>query len=78
MIEKENYGKFIKDYRKKSRISQTELANAIGCNNAYISMIEANKTPISLEKLKEITKAINDFSNTDSSLEKQAEQILKS
>ena len=76
MIEKENYGKFIKDYRKKNRISQVELANAIGCSNAYIAQIESGYS-ISLEKLKEITKAINDFSNTDSSLEKQADEILK-
>ena len=47
-------GNVIKQMRKKSKLTQEELAEKMECSSAYICNIESNRGSISLNKLNEI------------------------
>jgi transcriptional regulator with XRE-family HTH domain len=49
----------IKQIREDSRISQQELANAIGMNRSYLSAIENGKFIPYVDTLLEIARALN-------------------
>lgn len=49
----------IKYYRKKSNISQEDLALKSGLHRTYISMIERNKRTITINTLEKLANALN-------------------
>lgn len=57
-ILEELWGK-IKDARKALKLSQAELAEKIGIDRGYISMVEKWKTNITFLKLKKISDELN-------------------
>jgi transcriptional regulator with XRE-family HTH domain len=52
------YGKKIAHYRKKIDMSQDDLGSRLGVTRSYISKIENEKTPISLETLGNIAQIL--------------------
>ena len=50
----------IKESRKAAGMKQRELAKALGVSVAYISKIERGETPINLQNLEKISKALNE------------------
>ena len=60
-----NSSDFIKNIRKKHNLYQQDIAQIIGCNRSYISMIENNKRHPSKEKMLKLAKWLinNDPSN---------------
>ncbi|PKR85056.1 helix-turn-helix domain-containing protein [Heyndrickxia camelliae] len=53
------HGKKIKYYRQKQQMSQEELGKRLNVSNTYISKIENEKTPISLETLGKIAEILD-------------------
>jgi len=49
-----NIGKFIKNLRKRFKLSQETLAESIGSNKQYISKIETNKADLEFKTVKKI------------------------
>ena len=43
--------KVIKEQRKKSKLSQEELAEKLGCSREFVSRVENNREKISLKML---------------------------
>jgi transcriptional regulator with XRE-family HTH domain len=54
-----NVGERIKELRKKSRISQIELAEKLNCKSSTISVIESGKNNVTSEMVIELSKIFN-------------------
>lgn len=52
-------GQLIKDARKKKKITQSELANALGISESYIKDLERGRSTPSLATLFELIKFLN-------------------
>ncbi|GIN38424.1 helix-turn-helix transcriptional regulator [Bacillus sp. Gen3] len=52
------YGKKISYFRKKRKLSQQELGDKLGFTKSYISKLENEKTPLSLETLGKIAEVL--------------------
>lgn len=53
------YGQRIRYYRKKRNLSQEELGSKLDVTKSYISKLENEKTPISLETLNRIAEILS-------------------
>jgi len=56
---KKHVGLKIKYYRSLNDLTQVMLANKIGCDDNYLSLIENGHKNISLRKIYEISNALN-------------------
>lgn len=56
---KAEYGKKVKEIRKKKGVSQESLADLAGLDRTYISDIENGKRNVSLETIFKIAEALN-------------------
>ena len=54
----QDIGKQIKEVREAKGITQMELSNKLGFNQAYLSVLEGGKIRFSLEKLNQIVLAL--------------------
>lgn len=55
----QNLGSKIREERQKSRLTQEQLAEKIGCNESYIGQIERSLKNPSLEVIVKIANALN-------------------
>lgn len=53
------FGEFIKQGRKSSYLSQTELADKLGIERAHLSRIETGKKKFKIENLETLALALN-------------------
>ena len=53
------FGKRVREERKKLNLSQEELASRAGVHRTYIGMIERAEKNITLENIEKIAKALN-------------------
>ena len=53
------FGKKVREERRKQRLSQEQLAEKAGLHRTYIGMIERAEKNITLENINKICKALN-------------------
>ena len=70
-------GKNIKDYRKLREITQTKLADSIGMSLRTIQKYESEEISISIDTLKDISKALDVHIINLLGLEKEHKSIAK-
>lgn len=75
MTPQEAFGKALREYRTKRKLSQEELASKSGYHRTYISLMERGMKSPSLNTIFEIAKAL---ACTPSSLVERAEKLLQS
>jgi transcriptional regulator with XRE-family HTH domain len=51
-------GNVLKDLRKKKRLSQTKIGNALGVTYQMIQKYECGSTPLSLDKIQVLSKEL--------------------
>ena len=49
----------IKEARKAAGMKQEDLAKALGVSASYVSQIERGETPVNLQNLEKISRALN-------------------
>ena len=57
-ISMQRLGSAVRQAREQKKITQTQVANVVGCRQAHISQIESGKTGVTLSRLQRIATAI--------------------
>lgn len=78
MTSEKNYGKLIRTYRTKNKITQTDLSHAMGCTAQYVWKLENGKNN-SVDAVKRCMEAITRLSIVPlkGELKKQVKEVLK-